>query len=132
MRQSLWPFVALMLWCGNSSCTEKEAADPNQTCPDEHVLEVYQNRLAVVVGSDGVFSLIVDSTDIARGSYAAQNYLVPATPIPAQYQVAGKRMRLTGRKKSCYGLITSPYTRTLFGYKLEVDQLEEESPTPRR
>ncbi len=92
-------------------------------------METYQNREAVVVLSQGTtYCLVVDSSDIARKSYGSENYLVPvpAASLPSQYRTVGLRVLLSGRKKSCYGLTTSPQVRNSFGYKLEIDAVKKD------
>ena len=107
----------------------KKDAGPNQSCAGEHLLEAYQDREAVVVISQGTtYCLVVDSSDIAHQNYGLENYLVPvpAAALPTQYRVAGLRVLLNGRKKSCYGLTTSSQLRTSFGYKLEIDAVRKD------
>ncbi|OGX86515.1 hypothetical protein [Hymenobacter glacialis] len=118
--------LSLALLLTGSGCTEKTDATPTgQTCKNERVLEDYQNREAVVTLTQlDTYCLIVDTAAIARGSYRLEHYLVPAVRLPSQYQVEGLRVRLTGRKKSCYGLTTFPNLRNMFGYKLEVDNIQ--------
>jgi hypothetical protein len=107
-------------------CRKEDSASPNQTCADEHVLEVYQDRKAVVVMTQlDTYCLVVDSTAIAGGSYLLDDVLVPVPKLPAQYQVVGLQVRFSGRKKSCYGLTTLPNLRNMFGYKLEIDAIKE-------
>lgn len=103
-----------------------DAPSPGPTCADEHTLEVYQNREAMVIRTElKRYCLTVDSTDLAQGNYRLQNVLVPTTDLPSQYQVMGLHILLSGRKQSCYGLTTLPNLSNTFGYKLEVDELKD-------
>lgn len=116
-----------LLLLASASCKKEDG--PDQNCADEQLLEAYQEREAVVVLSQGTTCcLVVDSSDIARGSYGLENYLVPvpASSLPSQYRTVGLRVLLSGRKKSCYGLTTSPQLRTSFGYKLEIDAVKKD------
>lgn len=70
------------------------------------------------------YCLVADPADIAQHSYHLENYLVPVPALPAQYQVEGLRVVFSGRKKSCYGLTTLPMLRGMFGYKLEVTDIQ--------
>lgn len=125
--KNLLPFIlglasSLLLVGG---CKKEDSTPPNQTCADEHVLEVYQEKKAIVVRTElDTYCIIVDSTAIAHGSYLLDNYLVPIPSLPAQYQVEGLQVTISGRKKSCYGLTTLPNLRNMFGYKLEVDAIK--------
>lgn len=118
--------LSLALLLTGSGCTEKSDATPTgQTCENERVLETYQNREAVVTRTEpDTYCLIVDTAALSSGRYVHENYLVPVSPLPAQYRVEGLRVLLTGRKKSCYGLTTFPDLRVMFGYKLEVDNIQ--------
>ena len=126
MKKTLPLSLSFALLLAGYGCTDKTDATPaGQTCADEHVLETYQNREAVVTRTQlDTYCLIVDTAALASGSYRLEQYLVPAVPLPSQYQVEGLRVRLTGRKKSCYGLTTLPNLMSLFGYKLEVDNIQ--------
>jgi hypothetical protein len=118
--------LSLALLLTGPGCTDKTDATPTgQTCENERVLETYQNREAVVTRTAlDTYCLIVDTAAIASRRYHLEHYLVPAVRLPAHYQVEGLRVRLTGRKKSCYGLTTFPELMTMFGYKLEVDNIQ--------
>jgi hypothetical protein len=105
-------------------CKKEDSTLPNDACADERTLEVYQGVDAVVVNASGVLCFVVDVDDIARGSYKAQNYLVPVPGISSQGRTWGEHVVISGRKKSCYGLVTSPNLRTTFGYKLEVNSIK--------
>ena len=108
-----------------AACNKDTSNAPNQSCDNEHVLISYQNREAVVTRTElDTYCLIVDSAALSSGRYIHENYLVPVTPLAAQYQVEGLRVLLTGRKKSCYGLTTFPNLMTSFGYKLEIDNIQ--------
>ncbi len=116
---------ALLILGAMAGCSKDEGNAPQQSCDNEHVLASYQNREAVVTKTQlDTYCLIVDETALSSGRYLLDNYLVPVHPLPAQYQVEGLRVLLTGRKKSCYGLTTLPNLRNMFGYKLEVDNLQ--------
>lgn len=120
-------YSLVILLLASGGC--KKADGPGQSCADERLLEAYHDREAVVVMSaPTTYCLVVDSGDIARGSYILENYLVPvpASALPAQYRVAGLRILLSGRKKSCYGLTTLPQLRTAFGYKLEIEAVRKD------
>ncbi|WP_460621257.1 hypothetical protein [Hymenobacter tenuis] len=118
----LFLLTAVLLTAG---CKKDTSVHPNQSCDDEYVLATYQNKEAVVTRTEpNTYCLIVDENDLASGQYTLDNYLVPVFPLPSQYQVVGLRVLLTGRKKSCYGLTTLPELRTMFGYKLEVDNIQ--------
>ena len=109
-------------------CTKDTSTTPQQGCANERVLASYQNREAVVTRTEpDTYCLIVDEPALSSGRYTHENYLVPATPLPASCQVEGLRVLLTGRKKSYYGLTTFPELRTMFGYKLEVDDIQPKS-----
>jgi hypothetical protein len=108
-----------------AGCKKEENTPVNQTCADEHVIEVYQDKKGIITKTElDTYCVIVDSTAIARGSYPLDDYLVPIPGLPPQYQVEGLRVVISGRKKSCYGLTTLPNLRTVFGYKLEVDAIK--------
>ena len=112
----------------DTSTTPDTRTTPQQGCANERVLASYQNQEAVVTRTQlDTYCLIVDEPALSSGRYLLENYLVPVTPLPARYQVEGLRVLLTGRKKSCYGLTTFPNLRTMFGYKLEVDDIELKS-----
>lgn len=112
------------------SCKKEDSASPNQTCADEHVLEVYQDREAKVIVADGKkYCLTVDAADVAgngTGYNIGKDVLVPVTDtdIPSQYQVEGLHVLLSGRKKSCFGLATLSMLSGPFGYKLEVESIK--------
>jgi hypothetical protein len=116
---------ALLILAAMAGCSKDAGIAPQQSCDNEHVVASYQNREAVVTKTQwDTYCLIVDEPALSSGQYLLDNYLVPVHPLPAQYQVEGLRVLLTGRKKSCYGLTTLPTLRTMFGYKLEVDKLQ--------
>ncbi|WP_125921704.1 hypothetical protein [Hymenobacter lapidarius] len=107
-----------------AGCEKDTSSIPSQSCDNERILASYQNKEAIVTRTQpDTYCLIVDSLDISKGSFLLDNYLVPSTPLPVQYQVEGLRVLLTGRKKSCYGLTTFPTLRSSFGYKLEIDDI---------
>lgn len=123
---TIYSLMGLLL-LASASCKKEEG--PSQSCAGEQLLETYQNREAIVVLSQGTtYCLVVDSSDIARRSYGPENYLVPvpASSLPSQYRAVGSRVLLSGRKKSCYGLTTSPQLRTSFGYKLEIEAVKKD------
>ena len=129
MKTPTWVLISLPLLLANSSCSKKNIVPPvGQTCDNEHVLEVYQDRKAKVIKTElNRYCLTVDPSDLASGSYQLPNVLVPAADgdIPVQYRVEGLHVLLTGRKKSCYGLTSLPNVYALFGYKLEVDTIKK-------
>ena len=111
-------------------CQQKEEAPQpvGQTCENERVLEVYQDRKAKIIKTElNRYCLTVDLVDIASSSYQLPNVLVPALDgdIPAQYRIEGLHVLLSGRKKSCYGLTSLPNLFNSFGYKLEVDAIKK-------
>jgi hypothetical protein len=119
--------LTMLIACAvtGSSCN-KDAATPQDAlhCPGESVLVVYHNQEAVVtLTQKDTYCLIADSANIAKGSYLSENYLVPSSALPAQYQVEGLHVVFSGRKKNCYGLTTSSSLRTAFGYKVEIDTI---------
>ncbi len=115
--------MSFALLLAGSGCSKKTEATPaGQTCDNERLLETYQDREAMVVKA-GVYCLTVDPADFQSGNYHSESVLVPTTPLPAAYQVYGMRVRISGRKKSCYGLTTHPNFRNKFGYKLELDKI---------
>jgi len=107
-----------------SGCKKEDNVSPNDTCSDERTLEVYQDVDAVVVSASGVLCFVVDEDDIAKGQYEGQHFLVPVPNISFQGHTWGERAVLSGRKKSCYGLVTFPDVRTMYGYKLEVNSVK--------
>jgi hypothetical protein len=117
--------AALLLLGG---CKKEDIASSTQTCPDEKVLEVYQSKEAKVIKTElDRYCLTVDAADVALPGgygYQIQNVLVPAADLPATYRVEGLHVRLSGRKKSCFGLTSLPTTFGAFGYKLEVDAIQ--------
>ena len=117
--------AALLMLGAMAGCSKDAGNALPQRCDNEHVLAAYQNREAVVTQTQwDTYCLIVDEPALASGRYLLDNYLVPVPPLPAHYRVEGLRVLLTGRKKSCYGLTTLPNLRNMFGYKLEVDNLQ--------
>jgi hypothetical protein len=110
-------------------CNKENSASPNQTCADEHVLEVYQDQEAkVVLTQTDKYCLTVSPSDFAlnAGGYNPANILVPVSndDIPTQYRIEGTHVLLSGRKKSCYGLTNHAAMFGSFGYKLEVDAIK--------
>jgi hypothetical protein len=103
-----------------SGCKKDDITSSNDTCADEKTLEVYQDVEAVAVNASGQLCFVVDADDIAKGQYEAQHFLVPIPAISFQGRTWGERAVISGRKKSCYGLVTFPSVRTMYGYKLEL------------
>jgi hypothetical protein len=129
MKTLTWAFLSLSPLLASSGCSEKNSVTPvGQTCDNERVLEIYQNREAKVIKTElNRYCLTVDPDDVAGSSYRLPNVLVPVSEsdIPAQYRVEGLHVLLSGRKKSCYGLTSLPNVYALFGYKLEVDTIKK-------
>ena len=124
MKTLTWAFLSLSPLLASSGCSEKNSVTPaGQTCDNERLLETYQDREAMVIKA-GVYCLTVAPEDLLDGNYRTENVLVPVTPLPAAYQTVGLRVRVSGRKKSCYGLTTSPNFRHSFGYKFELDKID--------
>jgi hypothetical protein len=105
-------------------CKKEDSISPADTCADERTLEVYQDIDAVVVEASGVLCFVVDKDNIAKGSYEIQHFLVPVPTISFQGHTWGERAVISGRKKSCYGLVTLPNLRNNFGYKLELNSVK--------
>jgi len=128
MKILLLSFLSILGITVGTGCKGQEAAPSNQasqSCAGESVLAVYRNQIAVVAMTQkDTYCLIADSAAIANHSYKLDDYLVPTTALPLQYQVEGLRVLFSGRKKSCYGLTTLPTLRNSFGYKLEVDAIQ--------
>jgi len=130
----LLSLLSLATSCGQKAAVEPEVPKPNwsyatNSCPDERTLDVYNDQEAVVIqagGPGGQYCLAVDTAGFAKMSFDLRSYLVPipASALPAQYHIVGTHVRLTGRKKSCYGLVTSANTMAIFGYKLEIDAVK--------
>ena len=132
MRNALHVLPSLLLGISQLllGCQRKaDAPQPvNQTCDNERVLEVYQDRKAKVIRTElDRYCLTVDEQDLAGSSFRLANVLVPAAAgdIPAAYRVEGLLVLLSGRKKSCYGLTSLPNVYNAFGYKLEVDAIKK-------
>ena len=124
MKSQFLSVFSLALLLVVSGCGSPVDVAPNkQTCDDEHLLETYQGREAMVIKA-GIYCLTVAPEDLQSGNYHTENVLVPTTPLPLIYQAEGLRVRISGRKKSCNGLTTSPNFRHSFGYKLELDEIE--------
>jgi hypothetical protein len=107
-----------------SGCKKEDITSSNDTCADEKTLEVYQDVEAVVVEASGQLCLVVDADDIAKGQYEGQHFLVPIPAISFQGHTWGEHAVISGRKKSCYGLVTFPNVRTMYGYKLELTSVK--------
>ena len=79
----------------------------------------------MVIQAADQYWLTVASEDLQSGNYRIANVLVPTTPIPDDLKINGLRVKVSGRKKSCYGLVTLPSLRTNFGYEFEVEKIEK-------
>ncbi|OGX85340.1 hypothetical protein BEN48_14725 [Hymenobacter glacialis] len=106
-------------------CSDKTDATPmGQTCENEHLLETYHDREGRVIQAIDQYWLSVAPEDFNRESFSIGNVLVPTTPIPTALRINGLQVKVSGRKKSCYGLVTLPSLRTNFGHKIELERIE--------
>jgi hypothetical protein len=105
--------------------TPEEVVPVTQTCENERLLETYNAQEGMVIAGSDAYWLTVAPEDLQMGSYQLGNVLVPTQALPAALRVAGLRVKVSGRKKSCYGLVTLPTLRTMFGYKFELDHIEK-------
>lgn len=116
--------IALSTLLLTGGCKKEEITSSDNTCADERTLEVYQDVDAVIVSASGRLCFVVDADDIAKGQYPAEHFLVPVPEISFQGHTWGEHAIISGRKKSCYGLVTFPDVRTMYGYKLEVNSVK--------
>jgi hypothetical protein len=111
-----------------SGCDKSiEVVPTTRTCENERLLETYVAQEGMVIQGGDEYWLTVAPEDLQTGSYRLNNVLVPTQALPTSLKVEGLRVKVSGRKKSCYGLVTLPELRTMFGYKFELDHIEKAS-----
>ena len=102
-----------------------EVVPTTQTCENERLLETYRDQDGMVTQAGDAYWLTVAPRDLQAGNVLLENTLVPFPGIPDALKIDGLRVKVSGRKKSCYGLVTLPQLRTMFGYKFELDRIEK-------
>lgn len=118
--------VSVLLLLVSGCDKSAEVVPVTQTCENERLLETYVAQEGMVIqGGGDEYWLTVALEDLQAGSYRLNNVLVPTQALPNSLKIEGLRVKVSGRKKSCYGLVTLPYLRTMFGYKFELDYIEK-------
>ena len=128
------------------SCNKQEEIDTNNydeespigclTCTDEKVSEIYKDVDAVVTragydpikGIESTYIFTISKEDLERtnGSFilSKDSVLVPCKRIPADFEIVGKKVKISGQLMSCGNLLSCPFCRSFYGRKFILTKIK--------
>lgn len=124
----------------NVQCKDPDKQAGPCNCESKTRKKEIKNAEAVVVrlkhnsppyGEVGPDSYILSTAprDFEDSSYiGGENILVPCGLLPVQYQKQGTRLIVSYKRKDCYGAMTSPVSRTSYGYFINLTSIRVKNP----
>lgn len=123
-------FLLMLVQCKS---TEPDNQSVNCDCQSPTEAKEQKNVEAVVVlvqyaRDHDMYILSTYPPDFESTSHGAgDNILVPCDEllsVPAEFRTPGLRVMVSYKRKTCYGAITSPVMRVLYGYYVELASIK--------
>jgi hypothetical protein len=116
--------VAIGMIAMSSGCEKSETISPDcdisYDCKDLQVLEEIKDEEVVVQPLQGGYSLFRNG-----GAISDENVLILCKRLPAEFQVSGKVLIVSGNRMNCCKLVTLPEFRSNFGCLFIASSIKE-------
>jgi hypothetical protein len=123
--------ISLAVLLLNSQCRndiEKRSVGPCD-CAAGSVAEHKKDVEAVVCQIGGyqhmvVYALSTEPKDFETTSHhAGENMLMPCDSLPPAFRKPGLKVTVAYKRKDCYGALTSPNFRSMYGYYIDLTSI---------